>query len=376
MWLSLLVLPAPCAAHLDQLSFHKLRNVLEEFGQRSAAAQGLRAPITDIYRLRSSDQRLYLHMAPATVTSSSCTVLGGLKIGRKKLFLHRVNGAIAEVKPLCVLDFYVHESYQRQGVGKALFEYMLAAEGQTPEQLGYDRPSPKLLAFLRKHYHLSSYVPQTNNFVVYEQYFQTQCNKNSSRPQEAVSASVRPPTACLKHSIQLNQSNVEAELFNSSISSPAVVLAAALGGPGCPAAGAPTYGATDSKGTLTSQQQVLENGTMCYARGAGVKNLQQGPGGSEGNTYRDFQQALFGAAAHPAPVLRAADCVQQQQLRTGCGRDTLDDFQLNMCRTHNNNSVSSGSLSSSGAQEAADSSGIRAAGSCAINLDADLQQQH
>jgi GNAT superfamily N-acetyltransferase len=34
----------------------------------------------------------------------------------------QVNGAIAEVEPLCVLDFYVHESYQRQGVGKALFE--------------------------------------------------------------------------------------------------------------------------------------------------------------------------------------------------------------------------------------------------------------
>lgn len=63
---------------------------------------------------------------------------------------------------------------------------MLAAEGHTPEQLGYDRPSPKLLAFLHKHYHLSSYVPQTNNFVVYEQYFQTKSSKSSSASKELV----------------------------------------------------------------------------------------------------------------------------------------------------------------------------------------------
>jgi GNAT superfamily N-acetyltransferase len=37
-------------------------------------------------------------------------------------WLLQANGAIVEVEPLCVLDFYVHESCQRQGVGKALFE--------------------------------------------------------------------------------------------------------------------------------------------------------------------------------------------------------------------------------------------------------------
>ena len=30
-----------------------------------------------------------------------------------------------EVEPLCVLDFYVHESRQRTGCGKKLFEAML-----------------------------------------------------------------------------------------------------------------------------------------------------------------------------------------------------------------------------------------------------------
>ena len=36
---------------------------------------------------------------------------------------------------------------------------MLATEKIYPEKLGYDRPSPKLLAFCAKHYGLKKYVP-------------------------------------------------------------------------------------------------------------------------------------------------------------------------------------------------------------------------
>ena len=40
-----------------------------------------------------------------------------------------------EVSPLCVLDFYVHESKQRCGYGKALFEAMLKVSGYTSMML-------------------------------------------------------------------------------------------------------------------------------------------------------------------------------------------------------------------------------------------------
>jgi hypothetical protein len=40
---------------------------------------------------------------------------------------------------------------------------MLHEEQLGAEQLGYDRPSSNLLAFLRKHYNLATYVPQPNN---------------------------------------------------------------------------------------------------------------------------------------------------------------------------------------------------------------------
>lgn len=41
----------------------------------------------------------------------------------------------------------------------------------TVKVIPIDRPSEKLLKFLQKHYHLSTIVPQPNNFIVYEQFF-------------------------------------------------------------------------------------------------------------------------------------------------------------------------------------------------------------
>ena len=63
------------------------------------------------------------------------------------------------IKPRCVLDFYVHESLQRRGIGNEMFEFMLDRERQTAFKMAYDRPSGKLLGFLKKYYKLSSYSP-------------------------------------------------------------------------------------------------------------------------------------------------------------------------------------------------------------------------
>jgi alpha-tubulin N-acetyltransferase 1 len=38
------------------------------------------------------------------------SVIGLLKVGVKKLFIRNEIGAIKEISPICVLDFYVHES--------------------------------------------------------------------------------------------------------------------------------------------------------------------------------------------------------------------------------------------------------------------------
>ena len=86
-------------------------------------------------------------------------MIGLLKVGKKKLFIRADTGQIKEIEPMCVLDFYVHESVQRGGIGKLLFEEMLYREAVRAEKLAYDRPSEKLIGFLGKHYGLKNYVP-------------------------------------------------------------------------------------------------------------------------------------------------------------------------------------------------------------------------
>lgn len=57
--------------------------------------------------------------------SGKGAAVGILKIGPKRLFVYDSLGRQHEMEPVCVLDFYVHESRQRMGCGKKLFEYFL-----------------------------------------------------------------------------------------------------------------------------------------------------------------------------------------------------------------------------------------------------------
>lgn len=77
-----------------------------------------------------------------------------------------------ELDLVCVLDFYIEERVQRNGIGKSLFEYMLLTEKKEACELGYDRPSFRLLPFLEKQFGLQHYVPQHIHFVIFNEYFQ------------------------------------------------------------------------------------------------------------------------------------------------------------------------------------------------------------
>jgi alpha-tubulin N-acetyltransferase 1 len=57
--------------------------------------------------------------------SQSVSLIGLLKVGEKHLYVHDSHGQVHERTPLCLLDFYVHESKQRAGYGKRLFDIML-----------------------------------------------------------------------------------------------------------------------------------------------------------------------------------------------------------------------------------------------------------
>ena len=62
-------------------------------------------------KLFNSDNKLY-------AKAEGKTVIGILKTGKRNLFIRNDFGTIKEIKPVCLLDFYVHESVQRGGYGK------------------------------------------------------------------------------------------------------------------------------------------------------------------------------------------------------------------------------------------------------------------
>eukprot|EP00750_Incisomonas_marina_P015338 INCI18172.1.p1 GENE.INCI18172.1~~INCI18172.1.p1 ORF type:complete len:584 (+),score=79.99 INCI18172.1:177-1928(+) len=175
---------AVTARSLQELSRDGQQNakaVLDVFGERSARAQKLKGPITSFSKiLGASDQVLYMQ-------HEGNKALGFIKVGKRRLFIHH-QGRMKEIVPLCVLDFYVHESCQRMGVGSKLFRHMLARHAVHPSKLAYDRPSPKLIAFLRKYYNLTEFDKQNNNYVVFHQYFRS---SNESDPAADTAGEVR-----------------------------------------------------------------------------------------------------------------------------------------------------------------------------------------
>ncbi|KAL4168145.1 hypothetical protein KRP22_011548 [Phytophthora ramorum] len=147
-----------------------LGDVVDTLGSKSAIAQALSHEITsaDLFAASAASQQA-LTLARDDVEG----VVGFLKTGIKHLFYMSPRGEYVEVDPICVLDFYVDEAWQRRGVGIQLFQHLLQEERVAPAQLAYDRPSPKLFAFLKKHAGLTEYFPQPNRFVVFDAYFQS-----------------------------------------------------------------------------------------------------------------------------------------------------------------------------------------------------------
>ncbi|XP_016126343.1 alpha-tubulin N-acetyltransferase 1-like isoform X4 [Sinocyclocheilus grahami] len=150
----------------------QISTVIDELGKASSKAQQLPAPITSAAKLQANRHHLYL-LKDGEQNGGRGVMVGFLKVGYKKLFLLDQRGAHLETEPLCVLDFYVAETLQRHGYGLELFDFMLKHKRVEPERMAYDRPSPKFLSFLEKHYDLKNSVPQVNNFVVFSGFFQS-----------------------------------------------------------------------------------------------------------------------------------------------------------------------------------------------------------
>ena len=66
-----------------------------------------------------------------------------------------------------VLLFVKKLNIKRNFVESLLIRFQVAH----PRFLAIDRPSPKLLGFLRKHYSLTKVIHQVNNYVIFEGFF-------------------------------------------------------------------------------------------------------------------------------------------------------------------------------------------------------------
>jgi hypothetical protein len=116
-------------------------------------------------------QVIYLLWRKSTKRENLSIIVGMLKIGRKKLYIRDMRERSYELTPICILDFYVHETLQRQGHGHHLYDFMLKSETVEPGQVAIDKPSDSLLQFMSKHYGLTDPCWQNNNYVVYPVFF-------------------------------------------------------------------------------------------------------------------------------------------------------------------------------------------------------------
>ncbi|KAM9074074.1 alpha-tubulin N-acetyltransferase 1 isoform 2-T2 [Megaptera novaeangliae] len=170
----------------------QIMTIVDELGKASAKAQHLPAPITSASRMQSNRHVMYILKDTSARLAGKGAIVGFLKVGYKKLFVLDDREAHNEVEPLCILDFYIHESLQRHGHGRELFQYMLQKERVEPHQLAIDRPSQKLLKFLNKHYNLETTVPQVNNFVIFEGFFAHQHPPARKLPPKRAEGDIKP----------------------------------------------------------------------------------------------------------------------------------------------------------------------------------------
>lgn len=146
-----------------------VQNLINQMGVASSRAQGLQHIITTFSSFMSSNtNKMYI-----LVTPDHKQTLGFIKVGVRNLFLWDRLGVQHEKQILCLLDFFTYPSCQRKGYGKKMIEKMLIEQHKEMKDIPIDRPSALCLSFMKRHFGLSNYLPQTNNFVVFDQFWES-----------------------------------------------------------------------------------------------------------------------------------------------------------------------------------------------------------
>ncbi|VDN53267.1 unnamed protein product [Dracunculus medinensis] len=173
---------------LNPRKYWTVKKIIDQMGSLSAKAQGLRKSLTTYEKIIDSDERqiLYILWKKDVEYSGRNIIIGLLKIGYKNLYLTDEKNQTYQTTPLCILDFYIHDSLQRRGYGHTLFDYMLQCEKSSASEVAIDKPSDSLIQFMGKHYDLKDPIWQTINFVVYASFFEhiEPCNQDLHKKQQ------------------------------------------------------------------------------------------------------------------------------------------------------------------------------------------------
>ena len=143
-----------------------VKQLINLMGIASSQAQGLNHVITTYESFISSPNKIYM-----LCSHDHTTAFAFLKVGYRNLFLWDPEGQQHELKILCLLDFFTHPNCQRKGYGKQMIDKMLQTEHLEMQQIPIDKPSNLCFQFMKKHFGLENYIPQSNNFVVFDQFW-------------------------------------------------------------------------------------------------------------------------------------------------------------------------------------------------------------
>eukprot|EP00049_Salpingoeca_infusionum_P019044 m.359889 g.359889 ORF g.359889 m.359889 type:complete len:238 (+) comp18794_c0_seq1:109-822(+) len=155
------------ALRIPGLVSAKQRLIIDTLGAQSAKVQGLGKPVTSVQVLDTTDQVLYILSETATNTP-----VGLIKLGNKHLFMMDPTFTLHEMDIMCVLDFFILPDRQRGGLGRLLFDFALEDNGLSAVEVAIDAPSAMFRAFLKKHFTLHLFQQQSNNFVLFDEYWQ------------------------------------------------------------------------------------------------------------------------------------------------------------------------------------------------------------
>lgn len=161
----------------DIHAYKRLEKELDKISILSSNEQKLLGTLTSLRNIIENNHKLYCLL-------KGNIIIGILKIGYKNLYLYDKEN-LQYNTCLCVLDFYIHENFRRQGLGFKLFNYMLKDNNVEACDLCYDNPSIYLYQFLKKHFTPNALIKQPNNFVIFSNYFkQIIKNPNSNFKKE------------------------------------------------------------------------------------------------------------------------------------------------------------------------------------------------